>query len=45
MKEGSLKVELLVYQSYWTICSDIIKGSVSDEASVAEWTRYQQFST
>lgn len=45
MKERSLTVELLISQSYWIICSDIIQGSVSDEASVAEWTQYQQTST
>lgn len=36
MKERSLTVELLISQSYQTICSGIIQGSGSDEASVAE---------
>lgn len=45
MKERSLTVELLISQSYQTICSGMIRGSVSDEVSVIGWTPYQQTSS
>lgn len=45
MKERNLTVELLISQSYQTICLGIIQGSVSDEVSVIGWTPYQQTSS